>query len=177
MSDYTEKLDKLDKLDNSKLIDIVKNYRQYGYDKEIRSIALTLLDERGIDKKQLQLTGNFKNNTYSLVLKLYKRFRETSKIAFILFVILLLINILESVAFISSEFYYTLIFILNIFLLISYLFFLTRSFILHNQFYKKIDQTYMSSNILFYILIGMPLYIFVYFYLRNQMKEKIKEIR
>ena len=55
---------KLLNLNDKKLIDVVKNYRQYGYDEELRNTAIELLKERGITKKQLEFTGDFENRTY-----------------------------------------------------------------------------------------------------------------
>ncbi|MBL4604928.1 MAG: hypothetical protein JKY02_04490, partial [Flavobacteriaceae bacterium] len=48
---------KLESFDNEKLIDIVKNYQQYGYDNDLRNIAIRILEKRGIDKEQLKLSG------------------------------------------------------------------------------------------------------------------------
>ena len=40
-------------LDNSKLIDVVKNYKQYGYDEETRNSAISILEERGVSIQDL----------------------------------------------------------------------------------------------------------------------------
>ena len=40
-------IDILNKFDNDKLIDVVKNYKRYGYDDELRDYAINLLGERG----------------------------------------------------------------------------------------------------------------------------------
>ena len=57
----SDKIEKLKSLDNDKLIDVVKNYRQYGYSNELRTAAIEILDSRGIDQEKLKLTGNFDN--------------------------------------------------------------------------------------------------------------------
>ena len=41
-----EDFDILNKFDNDKLIDVVKNYKRYGYDDELRDYAINLLGER-----------------------------------------------------------------------------------------------------------------------------------
>jgi hypothetical protein len=46
-----------------------------------------------------------------------------------------------------------------------------------NQFYKAINKDYGTEGALLYLFLGMPFYIFMYFYFRNQMKEKMKEIK
>lgn len=55
---------KLESFNDGKLIDIVKNYKQYGYDNDLRNIALGILEKRGINKEQLELSGNFENHSY-----------------------------------------------------------------------------------------------------------------
>lgn len=37
----TDKIERLKKLDTDKLIDVVKNYRQYGYDENLRNSAIS----------------------------------------------------------------------------------------------------------------------------------------
>jgi hypothetical protein len=68
------KIDRLKNLDSDKLIDVVKNYRQYGYEEDLRTEAITILEERGISKEQLQLTGNFENKKYDNAEDLYKQY-------------------------------------------------------------------------------------------------------
>ena len=44
-------IDILNKFDNDKLIDVVKNYKRYGYDDELRDYAINLLErEDGAEK-------------------------------------------------------------------------------------------------------------------------------
>ena len=55
-----EDSDILKRFDNDKLIDVVKNYKRYGYDDEIRDYAINLLKERGWsveDLKNIRLLG------------------------------------------------------------------------------------------------------------------------
>lgn len=49
-----EDFDILNKFDNDKLIDVVKNYKRYGYDDELRDYAINLLGERGWNREDLQ---------------------------------------------------------------------------------------------------------------------------
>ena len=172
--EYTERLNKLDDI---KLIDVVKNYRQYGYDDEVREIAISILNERGITKEQLQLTGNFKNKTYDFAQELLNDFSRNSKIAFVLYGILLLTNILVPFITSSSASLGGFTLIINWISLISYLIFLVKSFINQNQFYKTINQDYGIEGALIYLFLGMPFYIFMYFFFQSQMKEKMKEIK
>jgi len=174
MTDNTERLNKLD---DSKLIDVVKNYRQYGYDNELRATAISILNDRGITKEQLQLTGDFENKTYDYAQELFNSFAKNSKIAFILYGILLLTNILVPIIASNSESLGLVTLILNWVSFIGFIVFLIKSFMNQNQFYKAINKDYGTEGVLLYLFLGMLFYIFMYFYFRNQMKEKIKEIK
>jgi hypothetical protein len=174
MVDNTERLNKLD---DSKLIDVVKNYRQYGYDDELRATAISILDGRGITKEHLQLTGDFENKTYDYAQELFESFSRNSKIALILYGILLLTNILVPIIASNSATLGLLALILNWSSLIGYFIFLIKSFMNQNQFYKTINKVYGTEGALLYLFLGMPFYIFMYFFFRNQMKEKMNEIK
>lgn len=168
-----KKEEKLKSLDNEKLIDIVKNFRQYGYDESLRKLAILTLKERGIDENYLQLTGNFTNTSYDSAQNNYTSFIQNSKKAFILFIVVILTNILISIAENISE---LIALIMSIILLISvifYMIFLIRSFINQNQFYKTLGQDYGTEGALTYFFLGMPFYFIMFFYFRNQMKEKM----
>ncbi|MCF8297197.1 MAG: hypothetical protein K9J13_06600 [Saprospiraceae bacterium] len=78
----SNKSERLKNLNDSKLIDVVKNYRQYGYDESLRNEAISILEARGIDKEFLQMTHNYKNRTYDLANDCYLSYCRNSKIAF-----------------------------------------------------------------------------------------------
>jgi len=171
MTNYAEKLKTLD---NKQLIDVVKNYRQYGYDEPTRAAAIAILETRGISKEQLQLSGNFENQTYNEAEQLYRDFRANSNIAFIAYGTFLLLNVLLPLLMnpVPNGFI-----IVDLLAFISFFVFLIRAFLKQAQFYKAINQDFGAEGALLYIFLGMPFYIFMYFYFRNQMKEKMKYIQ
>ncbi|MDR0546076.1 MAG: hypothetical protein LBG77_00575 [Dysgonamonadaceae bacterium] len=173
MTDIEEKLKKLDA---GKLMDVVKNYRQYGYDEKLRTLALSILEERGITKEQLALTGSLKNTTYDFADDLYRLFGKNSKVAFILYGVVLLTSILSPILFKTDTFGFFVV-ILKFTAYILYVIFLVKSFINQSQFYKAIGQDYGAEGALVYFFIGMPFYIFMYFFFRKQMKEKMTVIK
>ena len=81
--EFSEIQERLNKLDTEKLIEVVKNYRQYGYTAEVRNYALSLLEKQGIDRSDLQLTGNFENKAFNLASDSYDAYNKNSKIAFV----------------------------------------------------------------------------------------------
>ena len=173
----TDKTSRLKSLNNKKLIDVVKNYRQYGYDDNLRDAAIIILDERGIDKELLKLTGNFENTTYDSAERLYKVFRRNSKIAFILYVIILITNIFVSIPARNSEILSLITIIINWSALLGYFVFLIKTFINQSSFFKTIGKDFDSSGALMYLFLGMPFYILMYFYFRNQMNIEMKLIK
>lgn len=172
----TNFIEKLKRLEDLKLIDIVKNFRQYGYDDKIRNDAISILKERGVSIEELKMTGNFENKNYELANVIYNSFRFNSKVAFYLYGALTLSFILLIIISLYSESLILIGLISYSIVLISYILFLIKSFINQTQFYKLLKQDYGLEGALFYLLLGMPLYIFMYFYFRNQMKQKMKEI-
>lgn len=173
----TEKEERLKKLDTDRLMDVVKNYRQYGYDENLRILAISILEERGITKEQLELTGNFRSTTYDFADDLYKSFRNNSTIAFVLYGIVILTTVLFPILLINSETLGLSVVILKSGACILYSIFLIKSVLTQNQFYKAIGQDYGTESTLVYFFPGMPFYIFMYFYFRTQMREKITEIK
>lgn len=171
-----DKYERLLKLDNKKLIDVVKNYRQYGYDDKFRESAINILADRGITKEQLQISGNFENKTYDYANELFESFLKNSKIAFVMYLILFISKVIIPILPNVSVGFATTFFIITIIAFIFYLVFLIMSFVNQIQFYKIIGLDYGTEGALIYLFLGMPFYMFMYFYFRNQMKEKMKEI-
>lgn len=169
-------LKRLENLDTDKLIDVVKNYRQYGYDNTIREAALSILSERGINQEHLELSGNLNNVTYDEAHHVFDTFNRNSKRAFLLFIISLLTLILTPILSVYNETLTLISFRLNWIVLLSYFIFLIRSFMNQQQFYRLIGKSYGTDNALIYLLVGMPFYLFMFFYFRNQMKEEMKGI-
>lgn len=169
--------ERLLKLDNDKLVDVVKNYRQYGYDNELRDSAITILKDRGISKEQLQLTGNFENKSYDYANDSYSSFLKNSQIAFVIYLFLFISKVIASIYPNGSEGVVTAILITTIIALVLYFVFLIMSFLNQNRFYKSIGEDYGTEGALLYLFLGMPFYMLMYFYFRNQMKGKMKEIK
>ena len=170
------KIKRINGLDTEKLIDIVKNYRQYGFEETVRENALQILAERGVTEEYLKLTGNFENETYSHAKEAYEHFVLNSRITFIVYVTLLVSNILVRYFYISHEILSLLCWGVSWLSFLLYFVFLIRSFLSHTAFYKAIDKKYTSEIILIYLLLGMPFYLIIYFYYNSEMEEQMKMI-
>ena len=113
MEDITTRLQSLE---SGKLMDVVKNYRQYGYDEATRDTAIAILGERGIDREHLQRTGNLTNNAYDLAKAYLAAFNRSSGIAFVLYLLFLVTNILVPVVGKTSAFSGGIMWIVNLLL-------------------------------------------------------------
>ena len=163
-------LERLKRLNDLKLIDTVKNHKQYGYDESVRNSAILILEERGIDIEQLKLSGNFKNHNYENAQRIYDSYRKNSLTAFIVYILsfIIQVNIFDIGGIIML--------IINTLIMILYLIYLIKSFISQSNFYKAIGKDYGVSGAFLYLLLGMPLYFIMYFFFRNQMKEQLRYI-
>jgi len=165
-----DKIEWLKKLNSDKLIDIVKKYRQFGYDDNLRANAILLLEERGISKDKLEMAVNFENKKDEIECGPYNSFKKNSKIALVLYGLLFLSSLLVPVLLTVSETMGLSILIIASCLLLFFFVFVTKSFLNQNQFYKGIGREYGTEGALLYLFLGMPLYILMYFFFRNQMK-------
>ena len=80
----SENTSELDGFDNDKLIDIIKNFRQFGLSLNYKQTALKILNSRGISELELKMGGNLSNQNYENALRLYIDFKENSKLALVL---------------------------------------------------------------------------------------------
>lgn len=158
--------------DNNKLIDIVKNYRKYKYDERLKLLALEILNERGISDEDLKLTGNYSNNTYTNAAEQYERHGKLSAITFVLYLAWLTSNLLLKTGFFGT--FTGLAIAVYILIVALYFFYLVKSFIEYSNFYKVIGKESEASGIILYLVAGMPLYIFMHFYFRKQMKDELQ---
>ena len=166
----------LNSYENEKLIDILKNYKQYDYDESYKNMSLYILESRGVTKQELKFSGNFSNQKYEEAVRLTSAFQEDSKLAFILYIISFVVSlsglILKNNTFPTLG---TALVTLSIVIGIIYLIALIKSFNYQSDFYKLIDKKSVTNAIIF-ILIGMPLYFIYYFLQRKKIKEDLNQI-
>ena len=175
--DAAELHERIKKLDVNKLIDIVKNYRQYGYNEDARNYALSLLEKQGISKTDLQLTGNFENTSFNYANDLLEAFRKNSKLAFVFYVASIILKIISVWFSPQSGFGNTVLFIALILSAVLYLIFLIRSFFNQSEFYKTTGEDFGTDGALVYLLLGMPFYFFMYFVFQKQMNERLQMVQ
>ncbi|MDP4262301.1 MAG: hypothetical protein Q8941_07195 [Bacteroidota bacterium] len=162
---------------DSRLIEIVRNAKQFGYDDQTRSDALRVLKERGITEEDLQLTGNLTNYKYDYARTLYNSYVGNSRFAFFSYSALLIfkaVTVFHLIDINTSGVFYTLC---NMALFVLFLVALILSFLNHVNFYKAIGKEPGLGDQVIFFIIGMPFYIFMYFFYKKQMREEMKMVQ
>jgi len=160
----------LEGYDNNKLIDVIKNYREYDYSIAYKNSSVAILEARGITAQELKIGGHFTNHKYEEAVRLKDIYVEDSKLTFALYIaipLILLGSILK-----HSEFPLlgNIIFITGIVIGVLFLFSFMKSFNSYSNLMKHLDRS-NSGNALIFILFGIPLYIANY-YIQNKQIEK-----
>lgn len=161
---------------DNRLIEVVKNARQFGYTDEVRNAALAELRRRGIEEEDLLLTGNLSNSVYERTRELYHNYTTNSGIAFVLYGALLFLKLIPLTRFFSFNTTGTIYTLLLLIGLIMYLVFFFRAFSNHAGFYKAAGKTLGSGDQLVYVFIGMPFFLFMFFFYRKQMAEEMQMV-
>ena len=166
---------KLNSLENKQLIDVVKNFKQYGYDEATRHTAIKLLEERSITIDDLKMTGNFENKRFDDAEVCYRAFFKNSRIALIFYCLIFILNMVP-IPF-EPSIGQSLLLISTLVALVLYFAFLIKSFTEHNRLYKLIGNNYKTSSTTVYYLLGAPVYFIVYFIFKKQIYNEMKAIR
>ena len=173
----SEEYHKLIDYSDKKLIDVVKNYRQYDIEESYRNTALKLLNDRGVSEEELRFGGNLQNENYENALRYKTAYDENSKMALKLYLFTLIPVIFGAV--INNNGFPTLgkiLLGLGIAIGILYLITLFKSFINQSNF-NKLQGKNTASNIFILIVIGFPLYFLYFNFYKRKMKEDLKQIR
>jgi hypothetical protein len=168
--------ERLKSFDDHKLIDIVKNYRQYGYTDEIRNTAINILVSRGIDLDALKLRGDFINTTFDDAKQEFKFFESSSKFAFVLYGLMIILRILVSIVS-KNESLLIIVEILFGFSVVGYLIFLFKSFNSQSRYYKLIGKNESQLGPGVYFTVGLLIYAIMFFVFRKRMRTEMNEIR
>ena len=174
MMDKSSKYEKLLTLADDKLMDVVRNYRQYGYTEQVREEAIGILESRGITPEDLQAIGVMENKNYDFAEGLYQSFLKNSYRAFgayLLFWVALLVG--QNVAG-DGAFWLVAVLVFGF----AFLILLVRSFLDLNQLNKMMgDGEATDSLAVIFLFGGFLIYIVIFPYVKNQVKEKMQYIR
>lgn len=156
-----ERIQKLQHMQTSMLIDVVKNYKQYGYTDELRESALLILNERGINEQSLKLSGNLNNFKYEHARDEYRKFVTNSYIALALF-------ILSFLSFSTTA-------LVSMFIYVIALLFVGFSFNNTKKLSKLLNDKTIDYSVIF-IFLSVFLYFILFFVISSQIKEKMTNL-
>ena len=155
-------------IERDQLIDIIKNYYQYGYSKEYRQVAIDVLAKNeNIDV--LKESGQLENHIYKNVSQKYREFKTILNInlVFWFFQFLFTIIILNEKGF--------LLIVISIILYIINIILLIVTYKSYQDLNVTMDNKLSNNTALFYIG-GFTFFIIIYYLILQEIKEKIKTI-
>ncbi|NNL31898.1 MAG: LptF/LptG family permease, partial [Flavobacteriaceae bacterium] len=173
----SEAFQTLDGYSKEKLIDVIKNYRQYDLDVSYKNSALAILNERGFTEDELRFGGNLLNENYENALRYKKSYASNSVTTFKLYFISLIGDIVGAV--LNNNGFPTIgliLMIIGILATLIYIVYLFKSLSSLSNFYKQIPEK-SGVNIFVLLFMGLPLFFLLYFYYKDKLKEDIKTIR
>lgn len=167
----------LDSYSNDKLIDIIKNYRQYDFAISYRNTALAIMNSRGFSEQELRYSGNLVNDNYENAIRYLSSYRENSSIALILYIVYIVLGVGGLVLRNNGFPVLGVVMVaVGIFALILFLVALIKSYTNQTSFYKLLDKN-RASNIILILLVGIPLYFIIQIFFNKKMQEELKQIR
>ena len=172
----SENTSKLESFENEKLIDIVKNFRQFGLSLNYKQKALKILNLRDISELELKMSGNLSNQKYENALRLYIDFKEHSKLALVLNTLTILLGFGGLV--LSNNGMPVIGKILSGIAVLCLLFFLiVFQKTISNQFnfYKLLSIKFLTNSFVF-IILGIPLFVLYRPFFIKKMKEDLLKI-
>jgi len=167
----------LNVLDNTKLIEELKNYRDYGYSIQHRNVAIYILRQRGYTLQQLIIKGNLKKDDYDKAFDIYEDFKDYSKLTLYLYILQFGFQLsgLFFEELLGQIVSYTLI---GMSYLIFALFILVyvKVFSLMTSLSKALNRENITNTILI-LLAGFPFYIIFYFFEHKKIKEELAQLK
>ncbi len=163
--------------DNSKLIQIVKNHRDFDYKYEHKNSAISILNERGITVQELRLAGHLSSRKHDEIISLKNEYEEDSKLAFIFYVIMTPLNILAGVFNNNGPQSLAIVFfVLGIIAFLIFVIALMKSISKHIDLFKALGKSRSANGAILYFL-GLPLYFIFYFVQKNQIETELFKVR
>jgi lipopolysaccharide export system permease protein len=163
--------------DNSTLIQIVKNHRDFDYKYEHKNSAISILNERGITVQELRLAGHLSSRKHDEIISLKNEYEEDSKLAFIFYIIMAPLNILAGVFNNNGPQSLAIVFfVLGIITFLICLIALIKSISKHIDLFKALGKSRSANGAILYFL-GLPLYFIFYFIQKNQIESELFKVR
>jgi lipopolysaccharide export system permease protein len=172
----SEDTSELDHFENHKLIDVVKNFRQFGLSLNYKQTALKILNKRGISELELKMSGNLSNQNYENALRNYIDFKENSKLALVFNLLTIVLGFGGSI--LSNNEFSTIGQAMNGIAIISLIFFVIvfqKTTSNQSDFYKLLNVKFLTNAFVF-IILGIPLFFLYRIFFIKKMKEDLLKI-
>jgi lipopolysaccharide export system permease protein len=172
----SEDTSELDHFENHKLIDVVKNFRQFGLSLNYKQTALKILNKRGISELELKMSGNLSNQNYENALRNYIDFKENSKLALVFNLLTIVLGFGGSI--LSNNEFSTIGQAMNGIAIISLIFFVIvfqKTTSNQSDFYKLLNIKFLTNAFVF-IILGIPLFFLYRIFFIKKMKEDLLKI-
>ncbi|MFK7747212.1 MAG: LptF/LptG family permease [Kordia sp.] len=172
--------EKFSALNDAKLMNVVKNYRQYNYTEGERSLAISILADRGISERRLKVLGFFENKTYQKATDSHEKFLKTSKRTFLFYVPFAILSsaipvLLNNV--VMEDWLLIILFTISIITGILYLYNFIKSFFHLYDLSKALgDEGGINNTVQIIYFIGIPIYFIMYFFIKNRIKQALESI-
>lgn len=168
--------DKLNYFEDYKLIDIIKNYRQYGLSLSHKNYALKLLNDRGISELDLRMSGNLTNESFENAIRHLEDYHENATLGALSHFVFLIFGIVGLVLNNNGSPAIAKIFILiAILALILFLIVFPKVLKYQSEFYNILKKRFMTNNLIF-IILAFPLFFLYRKHFNRKMKEDLSEI-
>jgi lipopolysaccharide export system permease protein len=172
----SEDTSELDQFENHKLIDVVKNFRQFGLSLNYKQAALKILNKRGISELELKMGGNLSNQNYENALRNYIDFKENSKLALVFNLLTIVLGFGGSI--LSNNEFPTIGQAMSGIAVISLIFFVIvfqKTTSNQSDFYKLLNVKFLTNAFVF-IILGIPLFFLYRIFFIKKMKEDLLKI-
>jgi len=172
----SENSDELEHSSNEQLIDIVKNYRQFGLSYNYKSVALEHLKNRGISELELRMGGQLLNEKYETGIRHLIDFKENSKLAVYLYFVAVVFGLGGSF-FNNNEFptLGSIMIVVAILALILFIMLFKKTVLNQSNFYTLLKKNFLTNSVVL-ILLGLPLFVLYRIYFSKKMTEDLSKI-
>ncbi|WP_367182290.1 LptF/LptG family permease [uncultured Aquimarina sp.] len=150
------------------LVQPIRDFFEKRSDKKNKNKSLSIDQEIDIEIDQNTLIEVEKNKI---------SFQENSSLVFTLFLLLLIVNIVIMLISKDAGGSKTMLLIFNGLGVISYLVFFAKSYANLKSFYTKLEGLLEKPSLIFFLIVGIPLFPIVYFFYTKRLNKDLKKIR
>ena len=177
-SNITElsEIDKLKGFENHKLIDLIQNYRQYGFNIDHKNYALNILEQRGVSELELRMSGQLINESYENGVRHLEDYHENATLGVLAHSVFLIFGIIGLVLNNNGgPEVGNILVLIAILSLVLFLIIFPKVLKYQSEFYKILNKKFTTNNVIF-IIVAFPLFFLYRLYFNRKMKEDLAKI-